>query len=409
MPSCVSAMPGSGTERYGTGAGRECIRCSDGRGAGSAVPAPPASARPMLPITSARTAPTSRKRSSVLAGCTFTSSSSGGRSSHSATTGWRPDGDHLAIGDAHRALQHRIGDRPAVHRQRLRRRGGAGHRRRAGIAGDAQRAALARDLHHRVGRLGAEQRRDAVGAILRRQVEDDTAVAFQAERHRGCGQRQAAHHRLGVLRLGARMLEELAPRRRGEEQVAHHDTRARRAGGGRDIGHLAALDARLSEACAASRGREVMARRAAAPIEGSASPRKPRVAMCTRSSSASFEVAWRSTASARPSASMPHAIVGHLDAVDAAGVEGDGDARGAGVERVLHQLLHRRRRALDHLAGGDAVDGVRREDADRWHALWSRSEVRTQSVHGAHAKSHGSTRLSENSIGAGGIGESRAA
>ena len=125
---------------------------------------------------------------------------------------------------------------------------------------------------------------------------------------------------------------------------------------------------RISEACAASRGREVMCSRAAAPIEGSASPRNPRVAMCTRSSSASFEVAWRSTASASPSGVHAAAVVGHLDAVDAAVVERDGDARGAGVERVLHQLLHRRGRALDHLAGGDAVDGVRRQDADRGHA-----------------------------------------
>ena len=36
----------------------------------------------------------------------------------------------------------------------------------------------------------------------------------------------------------------------------------------------------------------------------------------------------------------------------------DLDAGGAGVERVLDQLLERGRRALDHLAGGDAVDGV---------------------------------------------------
>ena len=30
--------------------------------------------------------------------------------------------------------------------------------------------------------------------------------------------------------------------------------------------------------------------------------------------------------------------------------------RGAGIERVLDQLLHHARRTLDHLAGGDAVD-----------------------------------------------------
>ena len=51
--------------------------------------------------------------------------------------------------------------------------------------------------------------------------------------------------------------------------------------------------------------REVMARRPTAPIEGSASPRKPSVAMCVRSSSGSFEVAWRSTASASSSALIP--------------------------------------------------------------------------------------------------------
>ena len=42
-----------------------------------------------------------------------------------------------------------------------------------------------------------------------------------------------------------------------------------------------------------------------APIEGSASPRKPSVAMLKRSSPASLEVACRSTASARSAAPMP--------------------------------------------------------------------------------------------------------
>src|SRR5829696_114943 len=41
------------------------------------------------------------------------------------------------------------------------------------------------------------------------------------------------------------------------------------------------------------------------PIEGSASPLKPRVAMAKRSSSSSFEVAWRSTARTRSSGDMP--------------------------------------------------------------------------------------------------------
>mgnify|MGYP002476262370 CR=1 FL=1 len=40
------------------------------------------------------------------------------------------------------------------------------------------------------------------------------------------------------------------------------------------------------------------------------------------------------------------------------------DPRGAGVDRVLHQLLDDARRPLDDLAGGDAVDGFGRELAD---------------------------------------------
>ena len=131
----------------------------------------------------------------------------------------------------------------------------------------------------------------------------------------------------------------------------------------------------IARALSAPAGREVIASRAAAPIEGSASPRKPSVAMRTRSSSASFEVAWRCTDSASAAAFMPHAVVGDLDAIDAAAVECDGDAGRAGVERVLHQLLHRRGGALDHLAGGDAVDDALRQDADGGRVRLGRVQV----------------------------------
>jgi len=56
---------------------------------------------------------------------------------------------------------------------------------------------------------------------------------------------------------------------------------------------------------AASAVRVRIERRATAPIEGSASPRKPSVAIRERSPSGSFEVAWRSTASSRSSGVMP--------------------------------------------------------------------------------------------------------
>src|ERR1700674_2882753 len=86
---------------------------------------------------------------------------------------------------------------------------------------------------------------------------------------------------------------------------------------------------------------------APAPMEGSASPRKPSVAMASRSSPGSLEVAWRSTASARSARAMPAPSSLTRTRLDPAR---------ASVERVLHQLLHHRRRPLHHLAGGDTVD-----------------------------------------------------
>ena len=61
----------------------------------------------------------------------------------------------------------------------------------------------------------------------------------------------------------------------------------------------------IALACSASAGRLVMVSRATAPMDGSASPRKPREVMCTRSSSGSLEVAWRSTDRASSCGLMP--------------------------------------------------------------------------------------------------------
>src|SRR5712671_3851743 len=61
----------------------------------------------------------------------------------------------------------------------------------------------------------------------------------------------------------------------------------------------------ISQAFAASAGRETMRIRLTAPIDGNASPRKPSAAICERSSSGNFEVQWRSTARLSSSRVMP--------------------------------------------------------------------------------------------------------
>src|SRR5882762_4764037 len=91
------------------------------------------------------------------------------------------------------------------------------------------------------------------------------------------------------------------------------------------------------QACGSLKWRVVMPSFATAPIEGRASPRNPSVRMRSRSSSSSFEVAWRSTATA---------------------VGENVDPAGAGVDGVFHQFLDHARGTFDHFAGGDAVDDL---------------------------------------------------
>ena len=61
------------------------------------------------------------------------------------------------------------------------------------------------------------------------------------------------------------------------------------------------------------------------------------------------------------------AVVADANRLAAALLDGDVDRRGAGVERVLDQLLHGRRWSLDHLAGGDLVCDRRWEHCDARH------------------------------------------
>ncbi len=111
-------------------------------------------------------------------------------------------------------------------------------------------------------------------------------------------------------------------------------------------------------------------------MEGSASPRKPRVAMASRSSEVrSLEVAWRSKASSASSRTMPQPLSDDADELAAAAFDFDADAGGAGVERVFEQLLDHGRRTVHHFAGGDLVGDLVGEYADAAHGLRVRQGV----------------------------------
>ncbi len=56
------------------------------------------------------------------------------------------------------------------------------------------------------------------------------------------------------------------------------------------------------------------------------------------------------------------AIVAHPDQSDTAALDVDLNATRAGIEAVLDELLDDRCRPLDHLAGGDLIDELTRQD-----------------------------------------------
>jgi hypothetical protein len=103
-------------------------------------------------------------------------------------------------------------------------------------------------------------------------------------------------------------------------------------------------------------------------MEGSASPRKPRVAMESRSSAVrSLEVAWRSKASRASSRFMPWPSSAMRISLPPARLDLDADAAGAGVQGVLQQFLDHRGRPVHHLAGGDLVGNLVGKYADAAH------------------------------------------
>ena len=52
----------------------------------------------------------------------------------------------------------------------------------------------------------------------------------------------------------------------------------------------------------------------------------------------------------------------------------DGDLRGAGIERILHELLDDGSRPLDDFAGSDAIRDIVGKDSNLWHIRISRIE-----------------------------------
>ena len=275
----------------------------------------------------------------------------------------------IGIGAAHRAEQQPVAHRAAVDEEILHLRVGAvvgrqpGKARRAGTPSRSASTA-----HGVVGEVaahdGGEPRQRALPADRRwlaaRRMQRAAPSSMQGEGDVGPRHGEALDHVDDRQRFAARRLQEFQPRRRGEEKIAHLDARAgRRLCRRRRLAPCGRPRRRWPGAVAAlARGDDRQPRHGA--------DRRQRLAakaergdvgqVVAPSRRASFEVAWRSTASASVLGVMPAPSSSTAISARAAVAYGHLDAACAGIERVLDQLLHRARRALDHLARGDAVD-----------------------------------------------------
>ncbi len=174
---------------------------------------------------------------------------------------------------------------------------------------------------------------------------------------------EPAHDLADVLAFGAVALEEFQPRRRGVEQVAHLDPRAFAERGGLHGGFVAAVDGDhpgMRLAPVTRRDRKPRHR----------ADRRQRLAAETERLDVEQVVVGELRGGValdrqrKVVARHAGAVVGDADQAAAAAVGDDLDLGRAGVERVLDQFLDHARGPLDHLAGGDAVDGGFAELAD---------------------------------------------
>ncbi len=205
------------------------------------------------------------------------------------------------------------------------------------------------------------------GVGNRRKGEHLAPVVLEAEADGRARDRQPREHVHHVPDLGRRAAQELPPRRRLGEQLAHLDARARRrarrarrpraAGVGLDGDPARGGGPARDQPHARHRG-DAGQRLAAKAERGD-----------RRQVLRARELAGRVAREGDQRVLRRHAlaVVAHRDQVEPARGEAHLHVARARVERVLDQLLHYRGRPLDHLASRDLPLHRRREDRDLAH------------------------------------------
>ena len=288
------------------------------------------------------------------------------------------------------AQDERVADRPAAHEHVALPSRGLGLGRPLREAAQLERPFPVRHGQQGVGEPGAPQRVDAVARPHRGgKVEQGTLVAREGERDVRTGQREhreCLHDGPRLRRLGA---QELAARRRIEEQRPHRDRRAVLSHG---VLH------RLAPAPGGTEARAARAVRRRLELEArhrrdrgqrlAAEPERPYADQVGGLADLARGVARQRQLGVRPA--HPRTVVAHPDQALPAVLDLDPDRARTGVERVLDQLLDDRRRSLDHLARGDLVGDLGCEHGDPRRHRGTTSEASTQprTPSARHTSSH---------------------
>ena len=185
--------------------------------------------------------------------------------------------------------------------------------------------------------------------------------------HLGMSERVVRHQRSDVRQLGGFGFEEFSSRGDVEEQIAHGDGGSQRESGFFDGQDLAAGD--FDDHAGGIFGGVGFQ---AQPTDGGDGGQRLAAKAQGRDAEQVVGVAdFRSGVAleGEHGVVVQHAaaVVDDLDELLAARLDVDADAMGAGIERVLQQLLHHRCRALHDLAGSDLVGDIFGENVDAAH------------------------------------------
>src|SRR6185437_11736241 len=193
------------------------------------------------------------------------------------------------------------------------------------------------------------------------------AVVAEPELHRTARQRQRLQKVIDVRELGALGAHELLARGHVVEQVTHFHAGARRMLRGARGLQLAAvhLDAERGLGIALARGEREARHRGHRRQRLAAEAHAGHVFEVVEAADLAGGV--RGHRQRQLVGRDAAAVVAHADQPRAALIDVHLDARGAGVEAVLHQFLDHGRGAFDHLAGGDLVDEFGGQRTDDGH------------------------------------------